>query len=102
HMLAKLKLCVGSQHPHQAQSPISLEPVSGRPTASGVIYTPEPKPRTRRPKPEQTTGGKSGKLGAASAGSSATGSSKAKPRRPAAETPAADEASGNAGEHGEA
>src|SRR3954447_18706259 len=35
HMLAKLKLCVGSQHPHQAQAPIPLPPLNGRPAAAG-------------------------------------------------------------------
>ena len=56
HMLAKLKLYVGDQHPHQAQQPIPLAPKTGRPTASGAIYAPEPAPprpkarRDRRPK----------------------------------------------------
>ena len=31
HMLDKLKLYVGPNHPHQAQQPIPLEPLSGRP-----------------------------------------------------------------------
>jgi large subunit ribosomal protein L13 len=42
HMLAKLKLYVGPNHPHQAQQPIPLEPLSGRPTAAGAVYVPEP------------------------------------------------------------
>jgi large subunit ribosomal protein L13 len=37
HMMAKLKLYVGSDHPHQAQCPIPLEPLSGRPIASGAV-----------------------------------------------------------------
>jgi large subunit ribosomal protein L13 len=37
HMLTKLKLCVGTQHPHQAQAPIPLEPVGGRPEAAGRV-----------------------------------------------------------------
>src|ERR1700730_4207632 len=45
HMLSKLKLCVGPNHTHQAQAPIPLTAVDGRPTASGAIYTPEPLPK---------------------------------------------------------
>jgi large subunit ribosomal protein L13 len=41
HMLAKLKLYVGPNHPHQAQQPIPLEPLSGRPTPAGAVYVPE-------------------------------------------------------------
>jgi len=37
HMLAKLKLYVGPDHPHQAQCPIPLEPLSGRPVPSGAV-----------------------------------------------------------------
>lgn len=51
HMMAKLKLYVGPNHPHQAQLPIPLEPKDGRPTASGAIYAPEPAPP--RPKPRR-------------------------------------------------
>ena len=40
HMLAKLKLYVGPNHPHQAQQPIPLEPLSGRPTPAGAVYVP--------------------------------------------------------------
>lgn len=42
HMLSKLKLYAGPAHPHQAQSPIPLEAVHGRPAASGAIYQPKP------------------------------------------------------------
>jgi large subunit ribosomal protein L13 len=58
HMLAKLKLYVGAQHPHQAQAPIPLEPLSGRPMPSGAVLAPErkasttdvePRPRGARP-----------------------------------------------------
>lgn len=49
HMMDKLKLFVGSEHPHQSQSPIALEPFSGRPAAAGAVYTPEPKVKTPRP-----------------------------------------------------
>jgi large subunit ribosomal protein L13 len=40
HMLLKLKLYVGPEHPHQAQCPVRLEPLSGRPAPSGAIYVP--------------------------------------------------------------
>ena len=46
HMLDKLKLYVGPNHPHQAQQPIPLEALSGRPTPAGAVYVPEPKPKT--------------------------------------------------------
>jgi large subunit ribosomal protein L13 len=51
HMQAKLKLYVGSQHPHQAQSPIPLTPIHGRPAAAGALWTPEPVPKTKSPRP---------------------------------------------------
>jgi large subunit ribosomal protein L13 len=38
HMMAKLKLYVGPDHPHQAQCPIPLEPLSGRPATSGAVF----------------------------------------------------------------
>lgn len=41
HMLGKLKLYTGSQHPHQAQLPVPLEPKSGRPSPAGALYAPE-------------------------------------------------------------
>src|SRR5579875_619904 len=47
HMLAKLKLYVGPNHPHQAQQPIPLEALSGRPTPAGAVYVPEPKTKTK-------------------------------------------------------
>ena len=37
HMMAKLKLVVGSNHEHQAQNPMPLEALSGRPSASGIL-----------------------------------------------------------------
>ena len=46
HMLDKLKLYVGANHPHQAQQPIPLEPLSGRPTPAGAVFVPEPAPKT--------------------------------------------------------
>src|SRR5262245_22212181 len=48
HMLSKLKLYAGSQPPHQAQQPIPLEPLSGRPAPSGAVYVPEPTPKAPR------------------------------------------------------
>jgi large subunit ribosomal protein L13 len=50
HMMSKLKLYVGSDHPHQAQGPIVLEPVNGRPEAAGIQYQPAPAVRERKPK----------------------------------------------------
>jgi large subunit ribosomal protein L13 len=38
HMLQKLKLYVGAEHPHQAQCPTALEPLSGRPLPAGALY----------------------------------------------------------------
>jgi large subunit ribosomal protein L13 len=52
HMLAKLKLYVGEKHPHQAQAPIPLEALSGRPTPSGAVLAPEPKVKTQASAPE--------------------------------------------------
>ena len=57
HMLSKLKLYVGPQHPHQAQQPIPLEPKDGRPASSGALFAPEPsppKPKPRRAQAEAT------------------------------------------------
>jgi large subunit ribosomal protein L13 len=42
HMMDKLKLVVGPNHPHQAQQPVPLEPLSGRPASSGAIFSPPP------------------------------------------------------------
>ena len=49
HMIDKLKLFVGPDHPHQSQSPIVLEPFSGRPAIAGAVYVPTPKVKTPRP-----------------------------------------------------
>ncbi len=46
HMMAKLKLYVGPDHPHQAQCPIALEPLSGRPAASGAVFVTPAVPKT--------------------------------------------------------
>lgn len=54
HMMSKLKLVVGSAHDHQAQSPIPLEALAGRPSASGIlIAAPQvvnpPKSKAKKP-----------------------------------------------------
>jgi large subunit ribosomal protein L13 len=41
-MMAKLKLYVGPNHPHQAQCPIPLEAKSGRPTPAGAVFSVPP------------------------------------------------------------
>ena len=51
HMMSKLKLYVGDSHEHQAQSPIPLPAIHGRPSAAGAIYAPKAAakaPRSRR------------------------------------------------------
>ena len=45
HMMDKLKLYVGPNHPHQAQVPVPLEPLSGRPAPAGALFAPN---RSRR------------------------------------------------------
>lgn len=51
HMMDKLKLVVGSDHPHQAQQPTPLEPLSGRPASAGAIFAPPPpEPGSRKKK----------------------------------------------------
>jgi large subunit ribosomal protein L13 len=47
HMLSKMKLYVGAAHPHQAQGPIPLEALSGRPTPAGAVYAVKPEPKTK-------------------------------------------------------
>ena len=50
-MMSKLKLYVGPTHPHQAQQPMPLEPLSGRPHPAGAVFAPPPTPpRDRRKK----------------------------------------------------
>jgi large subunit ribosomal protein L13 len=53
HMLGKLKLVVGTTHDHQAQNPIPLAPLSGRPTAAGALWNipKPPKPKVEKPAP---------------------------------------------------
>jgi large subunit ribosomal protein L13 len=54
HMMSKLKLYVGPTHPHQAQAPVPLEPLQGRPASAGALYVPEPKPKAPRPPKEES------------------------------------------------
>ena len=49
-MIDKLKLHVGANHPHQAQQPIPLKPLSGRPAPAGALFAPPPVPRGARKK----------------------------------------------------
>ena len=51
HMMSKLKLYVGATHPHQAQQPVLLTPMSGRPVAEGKIEAPKPKPKPEYVRP---------------------------------------------------
>ncbi|MBV8488234.1 MAG: 50S ribosomal protein L13 [Planctomycetaceae bacterium] len=48
HMMAKLKLYVGADHPHQAQRPVPLEPLSGRPASAGALSAPPTIPPVAR------------------------------------------------------
>ena len=41
HMMSKLKLVAGPTHEHQAQAPMPLAAIDGRPTAAGAIFAPE-------------------------------------------------------------
>jgi large subunit ribosomal protein L13 len=50
HMLTKLKLYTGDQHPHQAQAPLPLEALTGRPAPAGAAFAPKPEPNAPRPK----------------------------------------------------
>src|SRR4051812_5423168 len=47
HMMAKMKLYVGASHPHQAQGPIPLEALSGRPPPAGAIYAVKRNPKAK-------------------------------------------------------
>jgi large subunit ribosomal protein L13 len=53
HMMDKLKLYVGPNHPHQAQVPIPLEPLSGRPAPAGALFAPEPTAKAPGPRSEK-------------------------------------------------
>ena len=53
HMMAKLKLCVGPQHPHQAQTPMPLAPLDGKPASAGGLFVPPPVPKAPKPRVEK-------------------------------------------------
>jgi hypothetical protein len=53
HMMDKLKLYVGPNHPHQAQVPVPLEPLSGRPAPAGALFAPEPVEKAPKPRAEK-------------------------------------------------
>ncbi len=55
HMMSKLKLCVGPQHPHQAQRPIPLNPITDRPTPAGAIFAAPPSPPKPKARPAKRT-----------------------------------------------
>lgn len=55
HMLSKLKLIVGPNHPHQAQNPAPLEPYAGRPAPTGAILAPPPAERKSHRKVAEAT-----------------------------------------------
>ncbi len=50
HMMSKLKLYSGSIHEHQAQDPIPLAAIEGRPSAAGAILMPKPVPKAKAPR----------------------------------------------------
>src|SRR5580704_16523758 len=50
HMLAKLKLYVGPQHPHQAQQPVPLQPKGGAIAPAGILVAPTSTPKTKAPR----------------------------------------------------
>jgi large subunit ribosomal protein L13 len=53
HMLSKLKLYASPTHPHQAQGPIPLEALSGRPAPAGAVYAVKAAPKAApAPAPE--------------------------------------------------
>jgi large subunit ribosomal protein L13 len=51
HMMGKLKLVVGATHDHQAQAPIPLAAVTGRPASSGGLFVVPKAPKVTRPAP---------------------------------------------------
>lgn len=50
HMLSKLKLYAGPTHPHQAQCPMPLEPLSGRPAPAGAAWVVKAEPKPKAPR----------------------------------------------------
>ena len=55
HMMAKLKLVAGAVHEHQAQAPIPLEAIDGRPTAAGGLFAPKLAPKSRKARVKPVT-----------------------------------------------
>lgn len=57
HMLGKLKLYVGNGHPHQAQAPIPLAALTGRPAPAGALFAPKlvPQAKTNGKSPKAAT-----------------------------------------------
>ncbi|QEH37443.1 50S ribosomal protein L13 [Aquisphaera giovannonii] len=73
HMMAKLKLVVGPNHTHQAQQPITLEPLAGRPASAGALFAPEvPAPGSRKRKRAEKAGEAKGAPAAETATATAT------------------------------
>ena len=60
HMLGKLKLYAGPHHPHQAQGPVPLDAVNGRPASAGILSRPA-RPQAATPVRPQAEGGDSGR-----------------------------------------
>ena len=54
HMMAKLKLYSGTVHEHQAQAPMPLAAIHGRPSAAGAIYAPKATPKAGRSRRKPT------------------------------------------------
>lgn len=50
HMMAKLKMFSGPIHEHQAQAPIPLEAVNGRPASAGALFAIKPVPKAAKPR----------------------------------------------------
>ena len=87
HMMAKLKLYVGPDHPHQAQCPISLEPLSGRPAPSGAVFvTAAATTETGAPKPERLATPKVPADGGQPAMPASSATSEPQPAAPSAES----------------
>ncbi len=49
HMMSKLKLYSGAVHEHQAQAPVPLPAIDGRPSAAGALFAPKPVPKASKP-----------------------------------------------------
>jgi len=85
HMLAKLKLYVGPDHPHQAQCPIPLEPLSGRPAVAGAVFATTKAPKTNGIAPaEQATSATEGQAQATTESAAAPSSATSQPESVAA------------------